>query len=61
VAAVLAGSAGLGAAHRLARRERGTVDEACFGAGAGLVVGAAGWATGVRVADAVRRAATRRG
>jgi hypothetical protein len=61
VAAVLAGSAGLGAAHRLARRERGAVDEACFGAGAGLAVGAAGWAAGVRVAAAVRRAAVRRG
>ncbi|MEV8096613.1 DUF4184 family protein [Kitasatospora sp. NPDC085879] len=36
----LAVSAALGAAHRLARRERGVVSEFCFGAGAGLAVGA---------------------
>ncbi|PBC71419.1 uncharacterized protein DUF4184 [Streptomyces sp. TLI_235] len=36
----LAVSAALGAAHRLARRERGVVPEFCFGAGAGLAVGA---------------------
>ncbi|GLW55851.1 DUF4184 family protein [Kitasatospora phosalacinea] len=40
-AAVLAAAALAGAAERVRRRERGTVDEACFGAGAGLAVGAA--------------------
>ncbi|GAA2751542.1 DUF4184 family protein [Kitasatospora cinereorecta] len=40
-AAVLGGSALLGAGHRLARRERGWIDELCFGAGTGAAVGAA--------------------
>ncbi|GLW75375.1 hypothetical protein Kpho02_76720 [Kitasatospora phosalacinea] len=40
-AAVLGAAALAGAAERVRRRERGFVDEACFGAGAGLAVGAA--------------------
>ncbi|GAA2093823.1 hypothetical protein GCM10009759_20800 [Kitasatospora saccharophila] len=40
-AALLAAAALAGAAERVRRRERGFVDEACFGAGAGLAVGAA--------------------
>ncbi|QKW18874.1 DUF4184 family protein [Kitasatospora sp. NA04385] len=40
-AALLAATALAGAAERVRRRERGFVDEACFGAGAGLAVGAA--------------------
>ncbi|MFJ1758503.1 DUF4184 family protein [Kitasatospora sp. NPDC088134] len=39
--AVLTGAALLGAAARVRRGERGFVDEACFGAGAGLAVAAA--------------------
>ncbi|MFD9130461.1 DUF4184 family protein, partial [Kitasatospora sp. NPDC059571] len=43
-AAVLAAAAAAGAAHRLRRRERAPIDELCFGAGAGLAVGAVGLA-----------------
>ncbi|RKE18274.1 DUF4184 family protein [Streptomyces sp. TLI_171] len=39
--AVLAGAALIGAAERVRRGERGFVDEACFGAGAGVAVAAA--------------------
>ncbi|WP_431677640.1 DUF4184 family protein [Kitasatospora sp. KL5] len=45
----LAGSAAVGAAHRLARRERGPLPEFCFGAGAGLAVGAAAFAAAAAV------------
>ncbi|MFJ8045262.1 DUF4184 family protein [Kitasatospora sp. NPDC096147] len=38
--AVLAASAAAGALHRLARHERGRIDELCFGAGAGAALGA---------------------
>jgi len=40
-AALLAAATLAGAAERVLRGERGVVDEACFGAGAGLAVGAA--------------------
>ncbi|MFC8720894.1 DUF4184 family protein [Kitasatospora sp. NPDC057198] len=40
-AALLAAAALAGAGERVRRRERGFVDEACFGAGAGLALGAA--------------------
>ncbi|MEU9131001.1 DUF4184 family protein [Kitasatospora sp. NPDC048540] len=36
-------AAAAGAAHRLARRRGGRIDELCFGAGAGLAVGLAAW------------------
>jgi len=47
---VLAAGTALGAVHRLARRERGRITEACFGGGAGLVVGATAYALGVQAA-----------
>ncbi|OKJ05219.1 DUF4184 family protein [Kitasatospora sp. CB01950] len=40
-ASLLAAATVLGAVERVRRGERGVVDEACFGAGAGLAVGAA--------------------
>ncbi|MEV4560291.1 DUF4184 family protein [Kitasatospora sp. NPDC049285] len=40
VVAILGGAALVGAVHRVTRGERGLIDEACFGAGAGLAVGA---------------------
>ncbi|WP_354639073.1 DUF4184 family protein [Kitasatospora camelliae] len=51
VVAGLAAAAAAGAVHRLRRRNagRGRVDEACFGAGAGLVLGAAAYALGEAV------------
>ncbi|AUG81316.1 hypothetical protein CFP65_6671 [Kitasatospora sp. MMS16-BH015] len=39
----------VGAALRLARRERGFIGELCFGAGAGLALGVIGYAVGARV------------
>ncbi|MFI5533826.1 DUF4184 family protein [Kitasatospora sp. NPDC051853] len=39
-AAVLTAAAAAGALHRLARRERGRIDELCFGAGTGAALGA---------------------
>ena len=47
--AVIGAATVAGAAHRLARRERGLIGELCFGAGAGLTVGAAGYAAAVRL------------
>ncbi|GJF32051.1 hypothetical protein KNE206_47510 [Kitasatospora sp. NE20-6] len=55
VTAGLALCTAAGAVHRLRRRERGVVAELCFGAGAGLAVGAVGYAVAVR-AVAGRRA-----
>ncbi|MEV4614592.1 DUF4184 family protein [Kitasatospora sp. NPDC049258] len=49
---VAGAAAAVGAAHRLARRQRSPVDEFCFGAGAGLAVGLALW-------SALRRAGAR--
>ncbi|MEV6212818.1 DUF4184 family protein [Kitasatospora sp. NPDC051914] len=43
-AAGLVGAAAVGAVHRLARRQRSVVPEFCFGAGAGLAVGATAYA-----------------
>ncbi|MGW4652544.1 DUF4184 family protein [Kitasatospora sp. NPDC004289] len=39
-AAVLTAAAAVGALHRLARHERGRIDELCFGAGTGAALGA---------------------
>ncbi|MFC8454965.1 DUF4184 family protein [Kitasatospora sp. NPDC057223] len=47
--AVLGAATVAGVAHRLARRERGLIAELCFGAGAGLAVGAVGYAAAVRL------------
>ncbi len=47
--AVLAVATAAGVVHRLARRERGLIAEFCFGAGAGLAVGATAYAAGVRL------------
>ena len=55
-AAVLGAATVAGVVHRLARRERGLIAEVCFGAGAGLAVGAVGYATAVRLFT-VRRGA----
>ena len=58
VVAALALAGAAGAAHRLARTERGLIAATCFGAGAGLAVGAAGYATAVRLLTRGRRGRT---
>ncbi|MFI6446940.1 DUF4184 family protein [Kitasatospora sp. NPDC050543] len=47
--AVLGAAGAAGVAHRLARGERGLIAEVCFGAGAGLTVGAVAYATAARL------------
>ncbi|MGW6914269.1 DUF4184 family protein [Kitasatospora sp. NPDC054939] len=53
--AVLGAATAAGAVHRVSPLRRGLVPELCFGAGAGLAVGAAGYALAVRLLSGGRR------
>ncbi|MFB7476007.1 DUF4184 family protein [Kitasatospora sp. NPDC056184] len=53
-AAVLGAATAAGVVHRLVPLRRGPLAELCFGAGAGLAVGAVGWALGRAAVAGVR-------
>ncbi|MFE6751192.1 DUF4184 family protein [Kitasatospora purpeofusca] len=58
-AAVLGAATAAGVVHRLVPLRRGLVGELCFGAGAGLAVGAVGWALARAAVTGVRGGADR--